>query len=149
MTGLKYTTINAIARRLEGRLQLGGSQSPFGDKVVDDDLICQVAQQVEAKVDAWLRQIYVLPLQYPHKEVESVVEKLAIAELIPVHFTGSDSDSISSYGKLMYDEGMKEAKMLGSGDIQLENETLRYAPKSVVPNRTRVITPKPKDPVNW
>lgn len=134
---LIYTTEAAIARRLKGRLQIGGTASPFGEQVIDPDLITQIGEQVEARVNAKLKQIYKFPLvSTSHPELASIVEKMAIAELVPVYFSGNDSDQISNYGQLMAAQGGTELEAIASGDVQLDGELPGYSPASVVPNRS-------------
>lgn len=135
-----YTTTQQIAKRLDNRLQLGGNALTFGYVVVDPDLITQIGGQVEARVNAKLRQIYSLPLtSNNHPELASIVEKMAVSELVNVYFSGSDSDSISNFGSLMLEQAQTELMAIASGDVQLVGETPIYAPKSIVPNRTRVL----------
>jgi hypothetical protein len=61
---LLYTTKEAIANRLKGRLTVGGSQVPFAPTTVDNNLLEQVGLQVEARVNARLGTVYKLPLLF-------------------------------------------------------------------------------------
>lgn len=136
---LKYTTETAIARRLRGRLQIGGTPSPFGEQIIEEELITQIGAQVEARVDAKLKQIYVFPLATnSHPELASIVEKFVIADIVPTYFVGNDSDSISNYGQLMLTQAKEELELIATGDVVLDEESPVYAPSSIVPNRTKV-----------
>lgn len=135
---LTYTTIDAIALRLKGRLRVGGSPVAFGSTVADPALIEQVGTQVESRVNAQLRQIYKLPLRKTqHPELASIAEKLTIAELVPVYYYGQEPSLDGSFGRLMKDQGEKELTDLGSGDVILEGEIFAQSPHSVVPNYTQ------------
>lgn len=133
---LQFTTKEAIAARLRGRLQLGGPAATLGGQVVDEDLIYQVGRQIESRVVAALRQIYQLPLrQTTHPELASIVEKLAIAELLPVH---DQAEAATEFARLMYKQGSDELADLASGNVMLEGELGAKAPASVKPTFSRV-----------
>ncbi len=64
---LQYTTVDAIARRLRGRLEvnksaLGGGMGGLAAQQVDLLLIEQLGTQVEVRLDVALAQIYMLPV---------------------------------------------------------------------------------------
>lgn len=126
---LTYTLTSNIQQRLKGRLSIGGAQSPFGQQSVDMDLLDQIGEQVEAKVNAILRQSYVFPLKAANPaELESrpliaaIVEKGVICQLADVHFfSGEDG---SSYGRQMCKDFAAELAAIESGQIRLPGEVL-------------------------
>ena len=137
---LKYTTTEAIALRLQTRLQIGGSPSSFGNSVVDTTLLDQIGVQVESRVDAKLRQRYVLPLTYTHPQLASIVEKLVICEIIGVHFVGAEVSDDANFGRLMCAQGAKELEAIASGDVALQGETPVAAIPSAPPGYSAVMT---------
>lgn len=129
-----FTSKEAIAERLRGRLQVGGPSVALGQAVINELLLEQVVSQIEARVMAALRQIYKTPLRGSHPELASVVEKLALAELLPVH---DQAESAAAFAKMMYQQGSQELTDLASGNVMLEGEIGAIAPASVRPTFTR------------
>lgn len=142
---LLYTTKEAIANRLRGRLTVGGPSLPFGPTTVDDNLIRQVGEQVEARVNAKLKGVYRLPLIGSHPVLTSAVEKLILCELLPVHSV-EEEQSISSnqgvdrsYVGLVCRQGKAELEEILSGAIALEGEsTLEVADGGAISNYSGV-----------
>lgn len=93
---LKYTTVEAIARRLQTRLKLSGPQTPFGTTVVDEDLVDQVAAQIEARVDGVIQaNSPIMPFQAAAKAIAkpvlaAVVEKGCVCEIGATHFAATE-----------------------------------------------------------
>lgn len=93
---LKYTTVEAIAARLNTRLSLTGPQSPFGTTVVDPALVAQVAGQIEARVDSVIQQnSKIVPAAAATRAIRpetlaAVVEKGVICEIGAVHFAAEE-----------------------------------------------------------
>ncbi|HEY9657674.1 MAG TPA: hypothetical protein V6C65_04355 [Allocoleopsis sp.] len=85
---LIYTTVEAIARRLQGRLTLNGTPA-MGGQTVDPELVEQCGVQAEDYMNLVLGQIYVLPLQKTHAILADVAESLTISKLMEVHFQGT------------------------------------------------------------
>ena len=125
---LTYTTTEAVGRRLRGRLETDGPLLAYGNPVVDPDLIEQVGAQVESRVEAKLRTVYKLPFKSVSPIVASIVEKLILCELIPVHFAAelaSNADSpLLGFAGLMCKQGGKELGELLSGEVTLSGEDL-------------------------
>lgn len=94
---LTYTTTEAIARRLEGRLQFGGNPLAFGNAVVSDELLAQIGEQIEAKVNLYLQKAYALPLSLPQPVVSEIVEKLVICELFDTLTIGGEGKEGAAY----------------------------------------------------
>lgn len=102
---MKYTTLENIARRLRGRLEVsvegelpetvltGYGQVATG-KVVDPELVTQVVNEKEAYIDLVLGQIYVIPLTLSSPVTKHIMqdltENLVISSLIQVHFEGTN-----------------------------------------------------------
>lgn len=106
MTTLQYTTVENIARRLRGRLEienqppvaiaLGQSVnygSTIGGQVVDPYLLEQIGFQKEAYINLILSQIYALPLSLTHPITKQIMaeitECLVISAVLKVHYQGS------------------------------------------------------------
>jgi hypothetical protein len=127
---LKYTTTEAIARRLRGRLQIGTVQAPYGATVVVDELLEQVGAQVEAQIDAILREVYKYPLNAEAEDntqsrpiLAAIVEKGVICELADVHFyQGEDGNS---YGREMCKQYKAALDALRIGNPQLPGEVVK------------------------
>ena len=103
---MRYTTVDNIARRLRGRLQIDtappvdtnlGTVLGYGQTVagntVDNALITQIADEKEAYIDLILSQIYVMPLQLSSyitvNILQDISECLTISGIIQVHFEGT------------------------------------------------------------
>jgi hypothetical protein len=120
---LTYTTKEAIANRLRGRLTVGGPQMPFAPTTVDDHLIVQVGQQVESRVNAQLKAVYKLPLKTPTNPIlASIVEKGVICELMGTHYVGQEANSQDGYGRMMCKQFQEELAEVIGGAIGLEGE---------------------------
>lgn len=121
---LLYTTKEAIANRLKGRLVVGGSQVPFQPTTVDDNLLEQIGEQVEARVKARLKTVYRLPLTSDHSVLASVVEKGVICELMGTHFVGQEGSEEGGFGRMMCSQFASELNDIINGTIGLDGETL-------------------------
>jgi hypothetical protein len=104
---MKYTTVENIARRLRGRLNIEetppidtaltqalGYGNVVAGNVVDPETITLVAERKEGYIDLILSQIYVTPLRLSHEVTRNILadisESLSIAGLIQIHFEGSN-----------------------------------------------------------
>lgn len=104
---MKYTTVEDIARRLRGRLNIEnqppidsaltnvlGYGTVVAGNTVDNDLIAQLADEREAYIDLILSQIYYMPLQLTNPITANIIrdisESLTISSLIQVHFEGTN-----------------------------------------------------------
>ena len=103
---LTYTTTQAIARRLQGRLNIptNGFSEPWtknlGEMVANEDLISQIGEQKEAYVNSILRRIYVFPLSLIEQDTRAIlaeiVENLIVADLMGVYYQSSPSPQLSN-----------------------------------------------------
>jgi len=88
----KYTDINNINLRLEGRLTHTASSSFYtpsiGSQDITPDLIDLIVEQVENWIDSFLGLIYELPLVNTHALLNGVAEKLAISEILTTYYEG-------------------------------------------------------------
>ena len=97
---LKYTTVEAIARRLQSRLTISGTQTPFGPTVMGEELLDQVGGQIEARVDGVIRaNSPLLPFNAAVRAIAkpvlaAVVEKGCVCEIGSVHFAASEEAAI-------------------------------------------------------
>ena len=100
---MKYTTVENIARRLRGRLNIDVTETTpegfgYGTAVagntVDSALITQLAEEKEAYIDLILSQIYVTPLRLSSDVTVNILrdisECLTISALMQVHFEGTN-----------------------------------------------------------
>jgi hypothetical protein len=91
---MKYTTIEIIAKKLEGRLRfnLESSTSPvnaIGSKVVDRQLVEEIiAPEVEEYVDMVIGQVYQLPLINEHFVIRDIATSLILDRITQIHFQG-------------------------------------------------------------
>lgn len=101
---LILTTIESISRRLVGRLEIvsqKGEPQPWGgtmgSKEVDPDTTLQIATQKESLVLSVLGMIYHLPLQLTSEitrlVLSEIVEKLTVADLMDIYYTGTPTES--------------------------------------------------------
>ena len=119
-----YTTTDNITRRLRGRLQVAnGSLIPGATaQQVDPYLIEQIGEQIEAKVNLALSQIYKLPIPLTSiqalKIIESIVEKLIISEIATVHFQQTQTPELggdAGFGAVLRKQAVQELESILSG----------------------------------
>lgn len=93
---MKYTTVEAVSRKLIGRLQLGASSSENtptfsanpSSQSVNSQLIEDVINQKEYMLDLVLQQMYRLPLGNKHPILAEIVENLVLQELLLISYVG-------------------------------------------------------------
>ncbi len=144
---LIYTTIEAIARRLRGRLKIPtASLSPLtppnslGQQVVDADLIADIGSQVEQKISMILGQIYVMPLHNQHPIIAGIVERMVIADIMLTHYQNSVSPELGGdpgFGGIMFHKAQEDLLLLTAG----HNIALPGVPTP--PQVPGVMTPQP------
>lgn len=144
---LKYTTVEAIGRKLKGRLSTGGAVNPFGSTVVDSELLQQVGEQVEAQVDAKLRGVYRLPLIGVHPVLAKVVEDGVICDLMATHFVGDGNNEPGGFGRWHCTQFQQGLNDILSGAVPLDGETLSTGEADLPPSRnvSRAALRKPGD----
>jgi hypothetical protein len=142
---LTYTTKEAISNRLRGRLTVGGPQVPFAPTTVDDNLIVQVGEQVESRVNAQLKTVYKLPLKTPTNPIlASIVEKGVICELMGTHYVGQEANPQDGYGRMMCKQFQAELAEVVTGAIALDGEVpATGSPELEIGNLTVAGTRKP------
>lgn len=141
-----YTTTEAIARRLRGRLKVTTTLSPSSapsfntQQVVDPLLIQDVLEQVENDLDLTLAQIYEMPLLNRHPILAGIVEKLATAEILQTHYQSTQAVEMGGdpgYGALLYKQAMQQmAKLTAGHNIMI----FGVQPPAQMPG---VVTPQP------
>jgi len=122
---LTYTTVEAIALRLRGRLSVSASPGNFGPVQVDPQLIDQVGTQVESRINAQLSKVYRLPLRAAHPILASITEKGVLCELLAVHSVIPDQASggvAASYRDLACRQFDAELQALLARSVELEGE---------------------------
>ena len=104
---MKYTTVESIARRLRGRLQIEnqptidtaltqalGYGTTVSGQTVDPQLIVEISSQEESKINLILSQVYVTPLTLSNDITKDILkdlsECLTISSLIQIHFEGTN-----------------------------------------------------------
>ena len=123
---LQFTSLLAINTRLHQRLQMGGTQAAFGRSVITDPESVQIAEQVEGRVRMRLKSKYALPLKLTdpdaQKALASIVEKLAICDILCPAFAGVDPSNEGGYIRNEFCmQGEKELEQLMESFITGEN----------------------------
>jgi hypothetical protein len=141
-----YTTVEAIARRLQGRLKVISTLSPTTtpnyntQQVVDPLLIQDVLEQVENDLDLTLAQIYEMPLQNKHPLLAGIVEKLVTVEILQTYYQSTQSPEMGGdpgYGRLLYQQAQQAiAKLTAGHNIMV----FGVQPPAQMPG---VVTPQP------
>jgi phage gp36-like protein len=126
---VKYTTLDELNRRLDGRLKIGGIVSSLGETSITADLVVQVADQIEGLIDGILRMRYQLPLVNAHPFLSGIVEKGVACQLLSQYFVGQGpSESTPSDGFVCsdYRRDLKMLEMIAlDGEILIDPETNR------------------------
>ena len=119
---MKYTTLDELNRRLDGRLKIGGIASSLGETTITADLVVQVADQVEDMIDGILRSRYVLPLVNVHPLLAGIVEKGVACQVLAQYFVGQGPSDSPPADAFVCTDYRRDLKMLS--DIALPGETL-------------------------
>ncbi len=123
---MKYATIDQIRNWLRGRLEVPGTPLFAGAAAgkVDDSLINQIGEIVEAKIDMALAQIYKLPIPDSATQakmiVGGIVQKLIVSEIALVHFQQTinpEQGGDAGFGAVIRKQAVQdlEALLLGHG----------------------------------
>ena len=145
---LTYTTTDAIARVLRGRLTVDNVFTQ-GSTDVDADLIDQKGGQVEARINSRLSSVYRLPLSLSDATtaslMASITEKLICCELLPVYYpdmsditTGTGTGQFDRYAANLCKAGANELDLILSGAITLEGEELAAGESAVLSRNVTV-----------
>lgn len=118
---LKYARLDAIIRKLEGRISVV-NMSDYGiggvtGTQIGTDLIYQEGESIEEFMDMYLGMIYVLPLQLTHAYLSSVAEKLICAQIYLNYFPtqGESSDNSDSYTSVLRTQALNDFQVLFDG----------------------------------
>jgi phage gp36-like protein len=122
MTELLYTAIDAIMRRLTGRLEQYGATA-MGRTPIDIELLNQVAEQAEARLTNALRSLYKLPLKAAHPTLAEYVELRCVCQIIPVYFQRQNVSDDRGLGEIACTEASTLLVELEMGKIRLDGET--------------------------
>jgi phage gp36-like protein len=120
----KYTTTENIARRLQGRLELisGG----FGQREVDTELLDQLHEQAQARLDGVLKRLYTWPLNSSsHPTLAEYIELRVCCSIIPTYYHGQGASNDGGFGDNACKEAEKLLTELTEGAIALDGETRR------------------------
>lgn len=124
---LEFTTSEAIARRLRGRLELskpalGGGTGGLAAQQVDLKLLEQLGEQVEARLVVALALIYVLPVPLQATAARiilgGIVEKLVVAEIATTHFQQSQVPQMggdAGFGAVLRKQAQEELESIFAG----------------------------------
>lgn len=118
---MAYTTIQAIARRLRGRLSTEAATA-FGVGQIESALLTQVLDQTEAYIDARLATRYALPITSARLLVilAEITELLVICKVMPIHFANIEESQEGGYGALCCEQGNKLLDELLNGDLDVD-----------------------------
>lgn len=123
---LKFTTVANISRRLRGRLNVNNNLNTAlinaASGTVDDNLILQVAEQIESNIELGLSQIYCMPV--PQTATQSlrilgaIAEKLIISEIALTHFvmqTNPEMGADMGYGNALRKQAFEQMESILGG----------------------------------
>lgn len=119
---MKYTTLDELNRRLDGRLKIGGVVSSLGETAITADLVVQVADQIEDMIDGLLRARYQLPLVNAHPVLAGIVEKGVACQLLSQYFVGQGPSESPPSDAFVCSDYRRDLKMLDA--IALPGELL-------------------------
>lgn len=107
-----YTDSDAIARRLTGWAQVNAPATDFAETTITSDLIDQLIEQAEARVNRCLALRYTLPINGNKAYLAGIVEKLVLCQLLQQIFAGENPTQRSSYDHTICAQGERELKEL-------------------------------------
>lgn len=121
---LKYTTADAIARRLKNRLELNngsptlGQTQALGAKQVNYSLYEQLGEQIEARLSVALSMMYELPVPNDATEslkiLASIVEKFVVAEIMATYYQQTQGEGgDQGYGAVLFKQAKEECQAIG------------------------------------
>jgi len=115
-----YTTIEAISRRLKGRLTTQAATA-FGVGQIDADLLAQVLNQVEVYVESRISTRYALPITSARLLVilAEAIELLVICRVMPIYFANTEESQDGGYGAMCCEHGNQLLNELLSGDLDV------------------------------
>lgn len=104
---MRYTNFEAIARRLEGRLDVVESQGvsnpwakTLGKIQANPELVEQFGTQVEAYINSIFRKVYEMPLKLTSDETKAIMaditESLVVSRLMATYFRGQPMPQVGS-----------------------------------------------------
>ena len=142
----QFTNVEAVADRLDKRLQIGGAQNAFGKSVLNDGLLNNAGAQVEARINAALSRCYRLPFnlssQITRGLLASIAEKGILAEILPPVFA-ADFGRETSLRFIMATEYAAELAAICPGGLLLPGELPLADPNTGTVNHTLVGKKKP------
>jgi hypothetical protein len=122
---VKYTTLEKITRRLKGRVADPASASLFDSSTYSEDLVIQIVDQVEARIDQTLKSLYTFPLDSSNDSILGEITELGcICQLLPTYQileTTNPSDNFQVFSCKRFDKYLEE---LASGSLKLNGDTL-------------------------
>lgn len=137
----KYTNLNNITLRLQGRLTFSSSSSPFtptiGSQDINSSLVDLIVEQVEDWLDSFLGLIYELPLIGSHSLLNGVAEKLVISEILLTYYENlldPSQGSDKGFGATLRQQALATFQSLfnGTGIIIPEiNSNISNAPGNI------------------
>lgn len=119
---LKYATIESIAKRLESRITVvenDTSTSIMGvtGSSIGTGLITLTGEGIEEFIDLYLNMVYIMPLKNRHAYLNSIVEKMIVADIYGYYFpSGSETpDSTESFAQKLRQQALDEFQVLFDG----------------------------------
>lgn len=141
-----YTNAEAVADRLEKRLQVGGNQNTIGKTVVNDGLLTNAGAQIEARITAALSRCYRTPLLLSSQQTRgilaSIAEKGILAEVLPPQIIAENGRE-GGLRRIMADEFAAELAAICPGGLRLVGEILLADANTEDGNQTVVGKRKP------
>lgn len=119
---LKYASVGNIAKRMSPRINV--VQSSTNSQVmgitgtsIGTELITLAGEGIEEFADIFLGMIYEMPLKLSHPFLNSIVEKMIVAEVYSYYFPsgGETGEATESFPKILRQQALDEFQILFDG----------------------------------
>jgi len=119
---LKYANIENIAKRMSPRINVVSSSASsqimgITGTSIGTELIELAGEGIEEFADIFLGMIYEMPLKLSHPFLNSIIEKMIVAEVYSYYFPsgGETEDAIESFPKILRQQALDEFQILFDG----------------------------------
>lgn len=119
---LKYASVDNIAKRMSPRINVEISNTNsqvmgITGTSIGTELITLSGESIEEFVDIFLGMIYEMPLKLPHPFLNSIVEKMIVAEVYSYYFptAGETNEATEFFPQAMRQQALDEFQILFDG----------------------------------